>query len=529
MWLIGCTAQASCAPQIAHADPQSPAAHATAPAERAAPDSAATTATQPEPSAPSPAQAAAIEAELEAEHPASLASEPSHSDAAHLELSRDPSALAHSELSSDLAQELAGPPEPVACFVAEPVLEASAVADTESEPCGLVPVMPLGIATPIYNNAALASFRLALDRAQRGEGQARIVFYGASHVASDLYTGVLRKKLGQIAGNLGPGFVLPARPWRYYRNEGVTVDKARGFRTRRIMARTPQPDAYGLAGVAFDAFTGRPASASFSLSEALDEPMSMELFFMQRPHGGSFDVLIDGRQVKHVSTSGPTRGAGYATVELPERAQHIELRAPGDAPVRIFGAAIERHGSGVVLDTLGIPGSRAKYHLLWDDGLYRDNLAHRHPDLVVLAYGTNEAGDDSPIEQYELELRQVVRRIREVTPDAACLLIGPSDRPVRLQADGLADHERFANRPRTAQIVEVQRHVSEELGCGFFDMVEFMGGPLSMVRWVRSSPALGTPDHVHFTRTGYERMGNVLYEALMQGFAAETDKLAHKH
>jgi lysophospholipase L1-like esterase len=133
---------------------------------------------------------------------------------------------------------------------------------------------------------------------------------------------------------------------------------------------------------------------------------------------------------------------------------------------------------------------------------------------VVLAYGTNESGDDEePIENYASDLRKVLGRIREVVPNASCLLVGPSDRPIE-NPDGT-----FVDRPRTTQIVEVQRAVSAEFGCGFFDLVAFMGGRLAMLRWVNSLPPLGTPDYVHFTRVGYEALGNALHAALMAGFA----------
>jgi len=469
---------------------------------------------------PSAEEAADLEAQIEAEHAAANASTPDMDPAWDaVDLGEDPLTIAP-ELITTLPGELGTEPAPLACFVAEPVLEASTPVAATEQPCGIVPMVPLAVQTSIENNPALVPFHAALLRAQRGEGQARIMFYGASHVASDLYTGVVRDKLARLAGSAGPGFFLPAKPWKYYRNASVTVERSRGLRTRRIMAKTPLPDAYGLAGVAFDAFTDRPASAAFTLNTPAPEPLAMELFFLQRPAGGTLDVLVDGKKVGRVSTSGPKRAAGYATVMLPAGAQRVELRTLGDGAIRLFGTSLEEQGPGVILDTLGIPGSRAKYQLLWDDEIYREHLAHRRPDLVVLAYGTNESGDDSPMEEYEAELRQVVKRIRDVTPNAACLLVGPSDRPVRLTSDALTEHGvRYAHRPRTSLIIDAQRRVAQELGCGFFDVVEFMGGPLSMVRWVRSAPALGTPDHVHFTRIGYERMGEVLVEALLEGFA----------
>lgn len=540
LWLGGCAALLSCASQVAHADPVEPTGAAPAVPIKAAPDKTPASAEHdetiwppPDQADPSSDEAAAIDADREAEHAADLASMPDMDPAwEHVTLGADPSALSIApELTSALPGALGPEPPPVACFVAEPVLDAgvSPIAEVPPAPCSLVPLVPLGVPIPIENGASLAPFRRALERAQRGEGQARIAFYGASHVASDLYTGLVRDKLARLAGDAGPGFVLPAKPWKFYRNANVTVEKSRGLRARRITTKTPQPDAYGIAGVAFDALAERPASAAFTLNKPAAAPLALELFFLQRPNGGSFDVLVDGKRAARVSTSGARRGSGFATVELPAGAQRVELRMPGDGPIRLFGAALDGHGPGVVLDTLGIPGARARYHLLWDDALYREQLARRRPDLVVLAYGTNESGDDSPMEHYEAELRRVVQRVREVAPSAACLLVGPSDRPVRLKSDALTLHgERFAHRPRTAQINDAQRRVAAELGCGFFDVVEFMGGPLSMVRWVRSSPALGTPDHVHFTRVGYERMGEVLLHALLEEGTDEPESLAQK-
>ena len=121
-----------------------------------------------------------------------------------------------------------------------------------------------------------------------------------------------------------------------------------------------------------------------------------------------------------------------------------------------------------------------------------------------------------PIDQYEANLRRVLTRVREVAKNASCLLIGPSDRPLR------NDDDTFADRPLTTVIAQSQRKISAEFGCGFFDLQRFMGGPLSMLRWVGAIPPLGTADYVHFTQAGYERLGAVLNDDLLAGFEAST-------
>lgn len=366
---------------------------------------------------------------------------------------------------------------------------------------------------------SMAPLHAALRRAARGEGQARLVFYGASHVASDLFTGYLRRELQQRFGDAGHGVVLPAHPWRTYRHRGVEVRSSRAlWDSEKVRASSRQTDYFGVHGVYVE--SARPGAYG-RVSTATSGPIGgaaslFDFYYLARPDGGSFDVFVDGRRAQRVTTRASAPGPGYATFRLPDGPHEVEVRLRGDGPVRFFGVAVERETPGVIVDTLGINGARARYHLLWEDALYREHLRRRNPDLVVLAYGTNESGDEEPIEEYEAQLQAVVGRVREVAPRAACLLIGPSDRPQRRPDGGWED------RPRTAAIVQAQYRVALRNGCGFFDLVSFSGGPLSMVEWAAADPPYAQPDHVHYTRRGYERLGEVLLGALLEGYEART-------
>jgi len=382
--------------------------------------------------------------------------------------------------------------------------------DLEQHPFGL----PIRIEDA--DGHSMDHLHAALARAARGEGQARLLFWGASHTASDLYTGYLRRALQARFGDAGHGFVLPVQPWRSYRQDGVRVESNRTrWEPHRIRAHSRDEDRFGVAGVYIEtdragAF-GRVSTADHG--DIGQHVGIFDLYYLEQPEGGSFDVYIDGRRQRRIRTRADSARDAYATFHVEDGAHSFEVRANGTGKVRIFGVAMERERPGVVVDTLGINGARARSQLLWNDETYRDQLARRRPDLVVLAYGTNESGDDSPIERYEQKLRQVLTRVREVVPEASCLLIGPSDRPLKIE-DGV-----FEDRPRTAQVVEVQRRVAIELGCGFYDLVAFQGGPLSMLEWSAADPPYGAPDHIHYTRRGYQRLGQTLLEALMDGYS----------
>lgn len=375
----------------------------------------------------------------------------------------------------------------------------------------------LEIALQDRDGRSMAQFHQALDRARAGQGQARLLFYGASHTAADIYTGYIRTALQTMFGDAGHGFVLPVQPWRGYNHQGVRVARVSADWTTLKVGANPNAtgeDYYGLAGVAVESSV--PDATAFVETErgsTLGGRVGhFDVYYLRQPGGGAFEVFLDGTRVQRVDTRDATRASGYVEVRPDVDGPHrLELRVVGNGPVRLFGVALDREAPGVVVDVNGINGSRARSQLAWNDEQFREQLRRRRPDLVALAYGTNESGDDNqPIADYEAQLQQVVQRIRETVPNASCLLIGPSDRPV-------AAGPSWVDRPRTAQIIESQWRVALANGCGFFDVVAFQGGAMSTVSWAEMAPPYAGRDHVHFTRRGYERMGQVLLSAMLEG------------
>jgi len=372
-------------------------------------------------------------------------------------------------------------------------------------------VYGLDIGIEDLTGTSLRAFHAALRRAERGEGQARIVAYGASHIASDSWTGTVRRGLQARFGDAGHGFILPVEPWRSYRHQDIVVDSTlRLWQTLRYHAGQAAPLRFGLAGVAVESSETR----AWGRIETGERTCSrFEIYYEQQPMGGTFDVLLDGQLARQVSTSAPQPMAAYEILSVADSQHTLEVRPRGDGPVRIYGVAVEREAPGVVLDALGINGARAASHLYWDEALWQEHMRRRLPDLVILAYGTNESGDDEqPIATYEANLRQVVERVQRTVPLASCLLVGPSDRPVMNRG------RTGTIRLRTLEIVAAQRRVSRDYGCGFFDLVAWGGGPMHMMEWAAAEPAWAGRDHVHFTPRAYRRMGEVITNALLANY-----------
>ena len=377
----------------------------------------------------------------------------------------------------------------------------------------------LGMFTPIEGlpdgEAPLARFYRALEDLRAGQdsdGKVRVLAYGGSHTDADVYTQYLRTYLQERFGDGGHGFVQVAKPWRWYRHVDYRVEGAKYWITEHAQRRKGRMDGlYGLLGCSL------AASNKHAFGKVIPRGDSVggehEIYFLRQPKGGSFKVLADGKPIATVKTKADELGPGYHRFVLPEGPHEVEIKLDGNGEVRLFGMTIERESPGVVVDTLGITGTRAANMLTWDREIWADNVAHRDPDLVMLFYGTNEAMDeDQPIGAYENDLRAVLGRIQEAAPEASCLIMGPGDFP-RRGADGT-----WVNRPRVDALIEVQRTVAAEMGCGFWDTKAFMGGELSMPLWVAAQPAMAKPDHIHFTVRGYVRIGMALVDAMMVGF-----------
>lgn len=352
---------------------------------------------------------------------------------------------------------------------------------------------------------ALQAFHEALARSERGQGIVRISHFGDSPVTGDLISGESRARFQRIYGNAGHGWILPGRPWEWYGHLGVTLSDE-GWTINTLVTTGRRDRAYGFGGASFTSRGGAVTRLATARTSPFDR---LEIHYLAHPGGGSLQVKVDG-EIHELSTRREETGPAFESFSLAEdKAHSVVLRAEGDGEVVLYGMVLERDTHGVVYDALGANGAAIHHLGLMSEASWVSALKLRRPDLVILAFGTNESGyANIPGPAYERDYRRVIARIREALPGVSILIMAPMDRAERNEAGEIA------TMPSIPRIVEAQRRLALETGCAFFNTYLAMGGDRSAYRWYKVSPRLMTGDFTHPTRSGADRVARLLVEAL---------------
>ena len=335
----------------------------------------------------------------------------------------------------------------------------------------------------------------------------RIIHYGDSPTTADLITADARELLQEKFGDGGTGFILIAKPWAWYGHRGVDVSGT-GWKIDTAVGSMHEA-AYGLGGAIF---TGEPGAATTIHLDANDST-SVEVEYLQQPNGGNLDIAANGQSVGSVPTAGPAKTSGAASLPLPAGTRLVQLRVSG-GPVQVFGVAFSRGTRGLTYDSIGLNGaSTTVMSRAFNPENWSAALQHRNPDLVIINYGTNESSFPAYVDkQYEGELRRAIARVRAALPETSILVMSPMDRGTRAGGDAIV------TMPAIPRIVAIQKRVAAELGCGFFDTYDAMGGSGTMAKWYDGQPRMVAADLIHPTPQGARIVAKSLTGQLLIGY-----------
>ncbi len=379
------------------------------------------------------------------------------------------------------------------------------------------------IATSLSRGNTAISFPTALNRffttlaehqQDPSDSTVRVLQFGDSHTAADMFTGEARRVLQRQFGNGSVGFSYAGHPFAGYRILGSQRSQSGGWQTLGTHFSDLGDTLLGMDGVAIT--TSRPGEFV-----TLDAPCtSLQLDFLKQPGGGGLKITDNGAVIADLPTdaSAPTPGTFHYTCPESEDEtagepdHHFVVTTESNAPVRLFGLTTLEPGA--TWESIGINGAVAPLILRWNQTLFTTYLRQTDANLVVLAYGTNEAAARSDPETYAATFARIIDTIHTELPNASVLVLGPTDRAT---ASRVGRHSRgYAPFPGTEPILDAQRAVCRTHDCAFWNQQQRMGGFGSMGRWVYAGWA--QPDHTHLTGEGYRALADALMADLLSGY-----------
>ncbi|MEA3013560.1 MAG: hypothetical protein QOD42_2105 [Sphingomonadales bacterium] len=377
--------------------------------------------------------------------------------------------------------------------------------------------MPAMLPPPLaamHDEDALAPFHARL-RAP-GPRAIHILQIGDSHTSADAISNGMRVPLQARFGNGGRGVVAPGRPYQNYVTWNVTAAQSGGWTANSWTNSTAISPPLGLSG-----FTLTARAGGETIGLAADAPEHefdrLVLCALAQPGGGTIAVRIGGEE-RRWSLDAPRRLAACHAVDSDRPVASASVTTEGEGLVGITSLATFRRGGGAILSNLGVIGAQLAHFARSDDIVLRAELDAYRPDLIILAFGTNEGFDRRvSARDYEAGLRAQIARLRRLAgASVPILIVGAPDAASRDPAAAGGDcGEGYYTPALLGQIRRRQRAVARDLGLAFWDWEAAMGGRCAARAWHRAG--LMRDDHIHFTRDGGDRIGRMLFDDLMRG------------
>lgn len=419
----------------------------------------------------------------------------------------------------------------------------------------------------IHNpNALLAFYEKMYQLEQSKSGKINIVHIGDSHIQADLFTAKIRAQFQKVYGNGGFGFTFPYSVAKTNNSAPIRYSASGNFQSfRNLYADANRP--VGLSGFSMET-TSKDFAIQLNVKDAqyyftklkVITPQNVNLFdvsishknivierkvpkkithkvkpgevlggiadkynvslkALKKANGLKSDIIRDGK-VLTIPTKGTqsktTTKTEYIPIELQpslfsnDYISETPLDKIAIVPNQeiedfaLNGLVLENDNSGVIYHSIGVNGAKASDYNKFR--LFNEQLPVLNPDLVIISLGTNESFDKQSGEQYFANLDQMIQGIKEKNPQA-CVLVMTSPPSVL--------HRKYKNTfiEKYAEIIENNAQVKNY---AVWNLLDVFGGNKSIKR--NSSKGYMSRDKVHYSKAGYEKQGELFFEAFLQSY-----------
>lgn len=375
-----------------------------------------------------------------------------------------------------------------------------------------ITVNPNRIYLPDNDYTFFDSLFFLMDHAQKDKKIYRVMHYGDSQIEMDRISSVLRQRLQEIFGGSGPNMVPAIK-----RVASISVSQSySGGLTRYAIisdstSRRASHNRYGVMAE-FSQANGQ-ATITFNKtrhSKAFEKAKEIsQVGLLIGNNSKDFKASLKADTIKGETKVCPANsGVTLLRWELPVDVSRGTITLQGSA--EIYGVLLDG-GYGVALDNNPLRGCSGTIFTRISKKVMEESFQLLDTRMIILQFGGNRMPsiyNTKSVSNYMREIDKQINYFKEVAPQATILFIGPADM-------GKSYNGKIGTWKGLPELNDSLRATALRNEVAYWDMFHVMGGEGSMAQYVKHNPPLGSPDHIHFTFTGAQEIGNDLARSLI--------------
>lgn len=373
-----------------------------------------------------------------------------------------------------------------------------------------------------------------LTENQKQNKPLRIMHYGDSQIEGDRITAFLRNKFQKIFGGGGPGLLSVLQVYDSY----ITMNQQNsenwqkyaifGADTKRTKSKK-----YGVLAAFAKFFNPETDSTKITITEAnisiseskfsystVKQFNQLRLFYGNNHKGCAIKIYVDGSMILSDSLKLNTEFE-VLSCNFSHTPSSIVIKFFAKESPDFYGISLEK-SNGIAVDNIPLRGNSGTFFTSLNFAHVQRMYQELNPGLFILQFGGNVmpyTKNVATANQYGEWFYAQIMRIHKLCPDAAVIVIGPSDMSIK-------ENENYITYPMLEAVRNAMKSASLKAGAGYWDLYEAMGGKNSMPSWVEANPPLAGTDYTHFTPKGAGIVANMFYNALMLEYVKYKNKKA---
>jgi lysophospholipase L1-like esterase len=286
-----------------------------------------------------------------------------------------------------------------------------------------------------------------------------------------------------------------------------------------VVKKVDQQEPYGPGGFCFT-----PEEKNIVTYSAKPNYKHLNLFrdvrlFYNSPENTIFKYVLNNgsENVLNVAASEHLQQGSLKNIN----ATTISFNFPASDTLKLYGVSFE-DSTGIYVDNFGLRGNSGLGLYQISEKMHRQINQLQDYELIILQYGLNVVAPDSKdLNWYINPMINIVERLKRSYPDASILLMGVSDRSIKIDGD-------YRTMESIPVMISAQREIARRTQIAFFNLFEAMGGENSMVAYVESDPPLANKDYTHLTFQGGRKVAGIFVKSLLNEFQKYNDQVKNR-